>query len=74
MYSLAIHGSCVSRDFAEFLEWPVANYQARSSLCSKTGVATGYDKNLLSNIESKFQRRMVEWDMASRHSVREMPM
>ena len=65
MYSLAIHGSCVSRDFAEFEKWPVVNYQARSSLSSKTGTATQYDKKLLARIESKFQRRMVEWDMAS---------
>jgi len=66
LYNLAIHGSCVSRDFAEFENWNVVNYQARSSMCSKTGVPTQYDKNLLSGIGSNFQKRMVEWDLASR--------
>ncbi len=66
MHKIAIHGSCVTRDFAEFCGWEVLHYQARSSMCSKTGLKTEYDENFLENIPSKFQRRMVQWDLESR--------
>ena len=60
---ISIHGSCVTRDLAEFHDYEVLHYQARSSLCTKTGEPVVYDSEKLSNIESKFQRRMVAWDL-----------
>lgn len=60
---ISIHGSCVTRDLAEFHSYEVVHYQARSSLCSKTGGTIVYDMGELRNIESNFQRRMVEWDL-----------
>lgn len=60
---ISIHGSCVTRDLAEFHGYEVPHYQARSSLCTKTGEAVVYDSEKLFSIESKFQRRMVEWDL-----------
>ena len=61
--TVSIHGSCVSRDLAEFHDYSVANYQARSSICSKGTTRCEFDSELLSSIPSKFQRRMVEWDL-----------
>ena len=60
---ISIHGSCVTRDLAEFHNYEVPHYQARSSLCTKIGQSVVYDPEKLSSIESKFQRRMVEWDL-----------
>lgn len=60
---ISIHGSCVSRDLAEFHDYRVHHYQARSSMCAKTGEPVVYDSGKLSSIESKFQRRMLEWDL-----------
>ena len=60
---ISIHGSCVTRDLAEFHDYEVLHYQARSSLCTKSGESIDYDSEKLSNIQSKFQRRMVEWDL-----------
>ena len=60
---ISIHGSCVTRDLAEFHDYEVPHYQARSSLCTKTGEPVVYDSEKLFSIESKFQRRMVEWDL-----------
>lgn len=60
---ISIHGSCVTRDLAEFHGYEVPHYQARSSLCTKTGESAVYDSEKLFSIESKFQRRMVEWDL-----------
>lgn len=64
--TVAIHGSCVSRDLAEYHGYTVSHYQARSSLCSKTGQKAIYDPKSLENIESNFQRRMVEWDLTKK--------
>lgn len=60
---ISIHGSCVTRDLAEFHDYEVVHYQARSSLCTKSGESIDYDSEKLINIQSKFQRRMVEWDL-----------
>lgn len=60
---ISIHGSCVTRDLAEFHEYEVLHYQARSSISTKSGEPIDYDSEKLSNIQSKFQRRMVEWDL-----------
>ena len=60
---VSIHGSCVSRDLAEFHHYSVANYQARSSICSKGTTRCEFDSELLASIPSNFQRRMVEWDL-----------
>lgn len=60
---ISIHGSCVTRDLAEFHDYRVPHYQARSSLCTKSGEPVIYNLEKLSSIESKFQRRMVEWDL-----------
>jgi hypothetical protein len=60
---ISIHGSCVTRDLAEFHGYEVLHYQARSSLCTKSGQSIDYDSEKLTNIQSKFQRRMVEWDL-----------
>ena len=60
---ISIHGSCVTRDLAEFHDYEVLHYQARSSLCTKFGPSIHYDSEKLMNIQSKFQRRMVEWDL-----------
>ncbi len=67
---IKIYGSCVSRDILNFDEtdtMQLVNYYARSSLATlgsknaaKTIPKKYYDS--LSNIESKFQRRMVESD------------
>ena len=63
---ISIHGSCVTRDLAEFHNYAVPHYQARSSLCTKIGQPVVYESEKLSSIESKFQRRMVEWDLNKR--------
>ena len=63
---ISIHGSCVTRDLAEFHHYEVLHYQARSSLCTKTGEPVVYDSEKLTKIESKFQKRMVEWDLNKR--------
>ena len=63
---VAIHGSCVSRDLAEFHGYEVTHYQARSSMCSKIGGKIDYDSMLLNSIKTNFQRRMVEWDLGKR--------
>lgn len=60
---ISIHGSCVTRDLAEFHDYEVLHYQARSSLCTKSGEPIDYDSEKLTNIQSKFQRSMVEWDL-----------
>ncbi len=65
--TVSIHGSCVSRDLAEFHDYSVTNYQARSSICTKGTVASEYDSKYLASISSKFQRRMVEWDLSKRN-------
>ncbi len=63
---IAIHGSCVSRDFAEFMSWPVSNYQARSSFATKSTDSVGFDESCLMGISSPFQQRMVRWDLLKR--------
>jgi len=60
---ISIHGSCVTRDLAEFHDYRVCHYQARSSLCTKIGETIVYDSEKLYSIEGQFQRRMVEWDL-----------
>jgi len=64
--TVSIHGSCVSRDLAEFHDYSVVNYQARSSICTKGTTRCKFDSDLLSSIPSKFQRRMVEWDLTKK--------
>ena len=48
---ISIHGSCVTRDLAEFHDYEVLHYQARSSLCTKSGDSIDYDSEKLSNIQ-----------------------
>ena len=62
-YTLSIHGSCVSRDFAEFESWDVVHYQARSSMCTKASNPAIFSSKVLEKIQSNFQRRMVKWDL-----------
>tara|TARA_B000000532_G_C18866573_1_gene406523 strand:+ start:750 stop:1457 length:708 start_codon:yes stop_codon:yes gene_type:complete len=63
---IAIHGSCVSRDFAEFMSWPVSNYQARSSFATKSTIPVDFDESYLIRLSSPFQQRMVRWDLLKR--------
>jgi hypothetical protein len=66
MKKVLIFGSCVSRDafeYAEPGEFEIIGYYARSSLAS-LATQPKIDKEILKKIESKFQRKMVEADMA----------
>ena len=63
---IAIHGSCVSRDFAEFRGWSVSHYQARSSFATKSTPPVKFDESYLMRISSPFQQRMVRWDLIKR--------
>lgn len=62
-----IYGSCVSRDAFNFPEaqdkFELVGYCARSSLASVGSLSIDVDHKLLSNIQSNFQRKMVENDM-----------
>lgn len=66
MKRVLIFGSCVSRDAFEYAEpgqYELIGYYARSSLAS-LATPPKVDKEILGKIESKFQRKMVEADMA----------
>ncbi|AOA59205.1 DUF6270 domain-containing protein [Acinetobacter larvae] len=71
--SILIYGSCVSRDSLEFIsnrEYSLINYFARSSLATlnyTNPVASNSFITSLNNIESKFQKRIVEYDL--QHSI-----
>ncbi|MEC8384230.1 MAG: DUF6270 domain-containing protein [Candidatus Thermoplasmatota archaeon] len=63
---IAIHGSCVSRDFAEFRGWSVSHYQARSSFATKSTPPVKFDESYLMRISTSFEQRMVRWDLIKR--------
>lgn len=60
---IAIFGSCVSRDMAEYItDVEISTYVARQSVISHKS-PHGIDKVDLSKLNSSFQRRMVEGDL-----------
>ena len=65
MKKVIILGSCVSRDIFRFCnqeEFKIVDYYARTSLAS-LATEPALDKEILRNIASPFQRRVVWYDM-----------